>query len=97
VVEPEPARESSLRAERSALTRARAALQAGSASEALSILDTAAREIEKPVLGQEREVVYIQALAGAGRAAEARQRASRFLTAFPDSPHAAVVRRFGND
>jgi hypothetical protein len=90
----EPPIESTLRAERDALTRARAALQSGQAGEALTILESARRTIERPMLGQEREVVTIRALAAAGRAEEARSRARQFLAAFPDSPHAAVVRRF---
>lgn len=92
--EPEPAFESTLRAERDALTRARAALQSGDPVEAISILEAAERTIERPMLGQEREVLAIRALAAAGRADAAGTRARRFLAAFPDSPHGAAVRRF---
>jgi hypothetical protein len=88
-----PSLESTLRVERDALTRARSALQSGQPGEALSILEAAERTIERPMLGQEREVVAIRALAASGRAEAARSRARQFVANFPDSPHTAAVRR----
>ena len=38
-------------------------------------------------LGQERELIAIEALSALGRTAEARARAKLFLTLFPDSAH----------
>lgn len=68
------------------LDRARAAL-AGAPAQALSLTDEHARRFPGGALGQESEVVAIQALSRLGRADEARARAQRFLAAFPGSVH----------
>jgi hypothetical protein len=68
------------------LDRARAAL-GSSPAQALSLTAEHAHRFPSGALGQEREVVAIQALSRLGRADEARSRAQRFLAAFPGSVH----------
>lgn len=68
------------------LDRARAALGTAPA-QALSLTEEHARRFPSGALAQEREVVAIQALSRLGRVEAARQRAQRFLAAYPDSVH----------
>jgi hypothetical protein len=78
----------------SLLREARGAVDA-EPSRALALIDRHAAEFPD-VLDQERELIAIEALRGAGRAAEARERASRFLALYPESTYrhriAALVR-----
>jgi hypothetical protein len=71
---------------------ARDALRAGDAHGALIYLDRADREIPSGVLGQEREVLRIEALAASGRGAGAAERAKAYLAAHPESPFVDRVR-----
>lgn len=81
----------SLARERTLLDMGRTALARGDAAAALVALDTHAREFPGSQLGQEREVLAIQALASAGRRAEAQSRADAFRARYPHSPFAGVV------
>lgn len=60
---------------------------------AIRLADEGHRRFAGGALYQEREAVAISALAGAGRADEARRRGERFLATFPKSPFADRVRR----
>jgi hypothetical protein len=75
------------------VARARALLRAGDAAQALRSL--LALELDEPsgLLTQEREALLIEALSASGKRDAARQRAARFLTRYPTSPHATAVRR----
>lgn len=68
------------------LQRAREALTSDAAT-ALTLTQLHAARFPSGALGQEREVVAIQALVQLGRRDEARARAARFLSAFPGSAH----------
>ena len=68
------------------LQRAQAALGA-SPAQALAITDEHQRRFRGGILGQEREVIAINALVRLGRSGEARSRATRFLTSYPRSAH----------
>lgn len=83
--------EGTLREESRLLVAARATLRAGDCPGALGQLDALRARFPSGVLGQEREVLTIQALACAGRGDEAGQRASAFLRAYPASPHVRDV------
>lgn len=54
---------------------------------ALALVDEAERRFPRGALGQEREVIRIQALTAAGRRDEALQRARAFLARTPSSAH----------
>jgi hypothetical protein len=54
---------------------------------ALAIADEHLRRFPEGVLGQEREVIAVSALVRAGRTAEARARAARFIEKHPESAH----------
>jgi hypothetical protein len=77
-------------AELALLRQARAAL-GSNPSRALALCADHARMFSGGVLGQEREVIAIEALLRAGRAAEARERGRRFGESFPGSAHARRV------
>lgn len=83
---------SRLAAEGRIVLEARAALRDGRPEDALRVLEPARAEFAGGVLVQEREALAIEALAKAGRRADARRRADAFLHAYPESPHAAAVR-----
>lgn len=87
-------RASRLREENAVLADARAALRGGDPASALAKLDAAGGRFPDGVLAQEREVLEIEALARAGKSAEASARANTFLQKYPTSPHAAKVRGF---
>jgi hypothetical protein len=67
---------------------ARAKLAAGDAAGALEELAALDREIEKGVLGQERQVLAIESLAASGQRERAGKLAKAFIAASPDSPYA---------
>lgn len=92
--DPKHEHASRLREENQALADARAALRSGDAASALEKLDAAGGRFPEGVLAQEREVVAIEALARAGKSADASSRAKAFLQKYPTSPHAAKVRGF---
>lgn len=72
------------------LERAQDALR-GRPAEALALSQEHARRFPRGMLGQEREVIAIEALAKLGRTDEARARADRFRARFPGSSHARRI------
>ncbi len=91
---PQVERASRLREESALVGQANAALHAGNAAEALRLLNEATTRFPGGVLGQERELLTIDALARSGQRAAASQRAAAFLAAHPASPHAARLRPY---
>ncbi|GMU60376.1 MAG: hypothetical protein AMXMBFR34_21390 [Myxococcaceae bacterium] len=83
--EPTGARDTELSAERALLEVARTALAKGDVPGTLEAVERHAREFPRGRLAEEREVLFIQALAQAGRRDEALARAQRFRAHFPDS------------
>ena len=63
---------------------------------ALELVDRHAREFPS-VLDEEREVIAIDALLRAGRRADARTRAHRFLATHPQSPYGARLTALANE
>ena len=74
-----------LDAERALLDAARAALVQGDSDTALRALDRHARAYVRPLLREEREALFVQALVRAGRYDEARARADAFRQRSPNS------------
>jgi hypothetical protein len=89
----QPASTVTLTREARALADVQRALREGRSADALVMLAAQNREFAGGVLGQEREAARIMALCGAGRGAEGRAAAERFLTANPGSPVATHIRR----
>jgi hypothetical protein len=73
--------------------RAETALRAGHPRRALSILEAHERRFPRGDLAQEREKIAVVALCRSGRARAARERSQEFLSSWPSSPYADVVRR----
>ena len=84
--------EGALTAETRLIGNANAALQAGDAARALSLLDEHARRFPGGVLAEERDAERVLALCAAGRTSDARARAERFLRERPKSALAPKVR-----
>lgn len=78
-------RTAQLDAERLLLDEARAALVQGEPERALDRLERHRRTFAAPVLGEERDAMEVEALAKAGRGAEARAKADAFRRRWPDS------------
>ena len=76
---------SQLAAERSVLDEARAALVQGAPQRALEKLDRHARAFPRPMLGEERDAMRVEALARVGRTGEARSQADAFRRRWPGS------------
>jgi hypothetical protein len=74
-----------LDAERALLDTARTALVSGESDTALAALDRHARAYARPMLGEERDALFVQALVRAGRYDEARTRAEAFRHRTPNS------------
>ncbi|HET9953687.1 MAG TPA: hypothetical protein VFQ61_04255 [Polyangiaceae bacterium] len=85
---------SSLREESQLLLEARSSLRTGNASQALAILGRGRARFPRGPLMQEREALYVEALARSGQKQAAAQSAELFLRNYPKSPHAADVRRY---
>jgi len=85
------ARASQLSAERILLDEARAALAQGDPARALDRLERHRRTFAVPLLAEERDAMWVQALVKAGRYDEARARASAFRRRSPDSLFSSVV------
>jgi hypothetical protein len=99
VVAPEPIetpapddRASRLRAEAALMREAQQSLRTNP-GHALELAQRHAREFADGVLGEEREVVTIDALLRLGRRPEAERRAAAYLAAHPGSFHARRVER----
>lgn len=86
-------RRSQLQEESRQLRDARAALRQGNPARALQLLDAASRQFPRPVMGQEREALTVEALEASGAHATAAARARAFVARFPDSPHADRLRK----
>lgn len=80
-----------LAAERARLEEARAALRRGEPNAAISSLASHAREFPAGRLAEERESVWVVALARAGRRDEAVRRADAFRARWPSSIYGASV------
>jgi hypothetical protein len=87
-----PAIPDPLSVEAAMVTKARAQLRGGDARAALSTLGRLQSRSRNGALGQERELLTIQALSALGETDAARRRARAFVASYPDSPHAAQVR-----
>jgi len=83
-----------LREESALVSRARDALRGGDPATALATLETARVRFPRGVLGQERQVLTIEALAASGDRTGASRKATAFLKQFPGSPLASRVRPF---
>ena len=88
----EPASTVTLTREARALADVQRALREGRSAAALVMLAAQNREFASGALGQEREAARIMALCSAGRSAEGRAAAGRFLAANPGSPLATHIR-----
>ncbi len=86
-----PAHSSQLSAERILLDEARAALAQGDPARAIDRLERHRRAFPAPLLAEERDAMWIQALVKAGRYDEARARAATFQKRSPDSLFTSVV------
>ncbi len=86
-----PGRASQLSAERILLDEARAALAQGDPTRAIDRLERHRRTFAAPLLGEERDAMWIQALVKAGSYDEARTRAAAFRKHSPDSLFSSVV------
>jgi hypothetical protein len=62
-----------------------------SPAQSLALCSDHARRFPRGMLGQEREVIAIDALLRSGRRAEAEARAAQFVKAFPGSAHARRI------
>ncbi|HKP61748.1 MAG TPA: outer membrane protein assembly factor BamD [Polyangiales bacterium] len=82
-----------LAAESALLQTARAELQVGQLNAAARAIKQLEHRFPHGVLGQEREVLQIELLRARGEHSAARELASRFLRAHPESPHAARLSR----
>lgn len=77
--------EGGLGAERALIDTARSALARGDAPSALASLEAHEKGHSKGQLGEERDALFVQALALAGRKQDAVERAARFRLAYPSS------------
>lgn len=93
VVEDAPRSAAALLAESQRVAAARSLLRRGAAADALSALVAIERELPNGMLSQEREALTIEALSALGHRELVKQRAARFLSRYPASPHAESVRR----
>lgn len=87
-------RETMIREESRLVGEARDALRRGNAPGALTLLEQIRARFPAGVLGQEREVLTIEALARSGRRPEAAARAEAFIKAHPQSPLVTRVESF---
>jgi hypothetical protein len=86
-----PTGASQLSAERILLDEARAAIAQGDPARALDRLERHRRTFPVPLLGEERDAMWVQALVKAGRYDEARSHATAFRKRSPDSLFSSVV------
>jgi len=82
---PSASSTSSLSEERALLDRVRGELAENDPANALKLVDEHARRFPKAQLGEEREVLAVQALVALGRYDEARARAAKLRAAAPNS------------
>ncbi|HEX4446943.1 MAG TPA: hypothetical protein VH044_09410 [Polyangiaceae bacterium] len=86
-----PARGSQLSAERIVLDEARGALAQGDPARAIERLGHHRRAFPAPLLGEERDAMWVQALVKGGHVDEARAHAEAFRRRYPDSLFSSVV------
>lgn len=86
-----------LHEERSLLDRARTALGRRDSAAALEALREVDRRLSNPQLREEHDALVILALAQAGRAEEARQRAAAFHARYPKSMFSSSIARVTGD
>jgi hypothetical protein len=79
--------------ERLLLSRAQVALARSRPMDAIAALEEHEQRFARGWLSEERDALYVQALASAHRTTEARTRASAFATAYPRSVFRALVDR----
>lgn len=77
--------------ERALLDQARRALNEGDDERALALVDTHAKTFPRGVLGEERDVLRIQALAAKGEIDAARAAATTFRQKYPASPFLPAI------
>jgi outer membrane protein assembly factor BamD (BamD/ComL family) len=85
------ARDHGLAAERKLVEMARTALTRGETDGALAALGRHVRQFPRGRLAEERESLYVQALAASGDSVQARARGKRFYRQYPHSLFAPVV------
>ncbi|HEX2676434.1 MAG TPA: hypothetical protein VHM19_07335 [Polyangiales bacterium] len=90
---PKPARDADLAEETALIARAQTALSRGTYAGALEALRLHEARYAKGQLVEEREALWVQALAGSGDHDAAVARAKAFARRFPSSPLRAVVER----
>jgi hypothetical protein len=93
---PRAAPASTLAAERVGLEIARTAIGRGEHGNALDALEQHERDYPRSRVSEEREVLWIRALAGAGRRAEAEARAAAFREQHPDSLFLPAIASIGD-
>jgi hypothetical protein len=76
---------STLAEERVGLEIARTAIGRGEHNHALEALEAHERAYPRSRVAEEREVLFVRALAGSGRHEEARRRAASFRERYPES------------
>jgi hypothetical protein len=86
-----PSRSSQLTAERAILDEARQALAHGDPARALDRVELHRRSFPSPLLAEERDAMWVQALVKAGRSDDARARGEAFRKRFPDSLFSPAV------
>ncbi len=84
---------SRLDAEASLVATVRRELQSGKPRAALGTLNQLQSQFPKGELGQERDVLMVEALAASGNTAAAKSKASAFIAAHPASPLSAKLER----
>jgi hypothetical protein len=84
---------STLTAEAAAIDRARRALAAGSPGQAIDLLDRYERESPTHALAPDAQALRIQAEKARGNDVVAKKLAEKFLSLYPNDPHAERVRR----
>ena len=78
------------------LLRARAELRAGRLAAAFATLEASREKFSFPELVQEREALLIELLYRSGERASAAEKSRAFLARYPESPHAARLRRLAS-
>jgi len=92
-VAPHPSEPASLAQQARELAELKRLIDRGAAAEALRRLDANFATEAAPVLSEERDALYVQALDRVQRRAEARVLAQRFLSRYPHSPYFETIRR----
>jgi outer membrane protein assembly factor BamD (BamD/ComL family) len=89
---PSPEAGARLDRETAALLAARQALDANDGAKALALLDKHDKDFPDGILGPDARMLRVEALAAAGKNADAVAAADAFLADFPHHPEAARIR-----